>query len=238
MTSRGRRRLVRSIPNLTFVTCAHWMLDRVRVVYPAIATTSITNGVDQGFAAAADAALARANGRIADLPEKPHVLVAGTDLGDTSKHDHQLLARLAEKPIRITTVGKRSPIGGTNVTNLGGLTGRDRMADMYAAADLMVFTSRLDYFPLTIAECLYTGTPVVAIKSPAADEVLGHVGAATVGTAGDIVKAVSRRSWPELYPSLDRSALAARARNIFGPETFTQAYLRLYSTLLGASNAK
>jgi putative colanic acid biosynthesis glycosyltransferase len=212
------------------------MLDRVRTVYPGIASQSVANGVDPAFAAAADAALARANGWMADPQDKPHVLVAGADLGDTAKHDHQLLAKLAEEPVRITTVGKRSPVGGTNVTNLGGLVRRDRMADIYAAADLMVFTSRVDYFPLSIAECLYAGTPVVATTSPAADEVLGQVGATTVGSTDEIVKAVSGRSWPEFYPSLDRAALAARAHDAFDPEKFVESYLRLYSTVLDASH--
>jgi glycosyltransferase involved in cell wall biosynthesis len=56
-----------------------------------------------------------------------------------------------------------------------GLLPRDRLARLYAAADLFVFPSRADTFGLVMVEAMATGTPVAAYPVDGPLEVLGRL---------------------------------------------------------------
>jgi glycosyltransferase involved in cell wall biosynthesis len=55
-----------------------------------------------------------------------------------------------------------------------GLLGRSELAQVYAAADLLVFPSHADTFGLVMVEAMATGTPVAAYPVDGPLEVLGR----------------------------------------------------------------
>jgi glycosyltransferase involved in cell wall biosynthesis len=49
-----------------------------------------------------------------------------------------------------------------------------KLADVYAACDLVLFPSLIEMFPLTVLEAMACGTPVVSFKNGGAEEIISH----------------------------------------------------------------
>lgn len=75
--------------------------------------------------------------------------------------------------VEIHTFGKFSPFTGDNVVNHGFLTDkRQLMSELNPLSDALLFSSRVDNYPLILCEALSIGVPVIATHSDAAKEVL------------------------------------------------------------------
>ncbi len=101
---------------------------------------------------------------------------------------------------------------GSQATFAGAMQGEE-LAEAFATGDLLAFPSTTDTLGLVLLEAAAAGLPVVAVRSPAAEEVLrGLEGVALVppGDGRGLVAAAERLGGLSVA---ERSALAARARD-------------------------
>jgi len=166
------------------VTPSQWLADRVRKI-PALRRLPlrvIRLAVDVDlFTPQADIPAARRQLGLA--PEWPTVLMSGNHWSDSLKGGDQAVAALRAARQQIPTL-QLLVIGHQSETVLAasGLTGRavpflhDRtaLARAYACADLLLFPSRAENYPLTILEALACGTPVVAYNVGGVPEQIEH----------------------------------------------------------------
>jgi glycosyltransferase involved in cell wall biosynthesis len=90
-----------------------------------------------------------------------------------------------------------------------GILPREKLARIYAAADLFVMPSKSETFGLVMLEAMATGTPVAAYPVDGPLEVLG---AAEGGTAGGVLDADLRYAWFRTL-TIPRHEARARALN-------------------------
>ncbi|MBQ0943124.1 colanic acid biosynthesis glycosyltransferase WcaC [Ideonella sp. 4Y16] len=220
----------------TYVSPSEHLLNDFRSVFPnckcARIPNSISSSIEERLKPISDLA---ASGCIRDDTTTPiHLLVVAHDLAYAGKTNHALIERVIRfSGVKLTTIGKNSPFTGPNVLNLGELHDRSRLVDEYTKADALLFTSKVDNFPLTICEALCCGLPVLATDSPAAGEVLNYVGAASLSEEA-FVRCIQNSTWTrEITAYSDRQSLASTARNAFSSKAMVSAYQDLYSRLLG-----
>ncbi len=109
---------------------------------------------------------------------------------------HDMMA-LGEK-IELHTFGKFSPFTGQNVVNHGFETDKRKLMSALNEMDALVFSSRVDNYPLILCEALSIGVPVIATHSEAAQEVLAKSGGQTFA-ATDV--SMSRLpNWGKAFP--------------------------------------
>ena len=182
------RLLQQSVPT-SIVACADWLADEA-VTAGIENVTVVKNSVDRQFW----------NG----LTVHPRVPAQHTrnlflcrDLRDDNKVDWQLLSAIAAVPGQSLTIVGDNPEANPSYTpdaahthpeaagrgTAGapfGVTYRPAIMDRVALARLMhehdrlIFTSQVDYFPLTIAEALTAGLSIFAVDSQAAREFRAH----------------------------------------------------------------
>ncbi|MDZ8170737.1 glycosyltransferase [Microbacterium xanthum] len=162
------RRMTLSAPH-RWVSCAGW-LGREFGLLGLGSCRVIRNSVDQPFWRALDdpqVKSASPDGRV-------RVLFINRDLRDRAKVDWQLLKRIGEDArFELTIVGDDSPHRLAGTRNLDSISSRGRLVEELRRNDVLLFTSTVDYYPLTVAEALCAGLPVVAVDSPAAREFEG-----------------------------------------------------------------
>lgn len=121
--------------------------------------------------------------------------------------------------------------------NMGHVSDEKKLSLIYAAADVFAFPSREDNAPLTVAEALLSGTPVVAFPVGNVPEVVQHKDTGYIARyedAEDFAKGLvwalaAPRSQEALARGL-RSHLVARTHN--DPATAVARHLRLYQQIL------
>ncbi len=118
---------------------------------------------------------------VAVTPGKPKIAVVAHDLRYDGKTNQQLvrdMMALGDK-IELHTFGKFSPFEGVNVVNHGFETDKRKLMSALNGMDALVFSSRVDNYPLILCEALSIGVPVIATHSDAAREVLEKSGGKT-----------------------------------------------------------
>jgi glycosyltransferase involved in cell wall biosynthesis len=153
-----------------------------------------------------------------------------------------LVRRPGAPRLLIAGTGKLAPwVEEAQAQGLDGLVrflgGRDDVADLYRAADLLVFPSRAEGCPNAVLEAMASGLPVVASDVAGNREVLGEDGkvgrlvpAETPGALADAVAALMTA------PALRRElGTAGRARVLeqFDIQRVGARYLSLYEELHG-----
>ena len=113
--------------------------------------------------------------------EAPKIAVVAHDLRYDGKTNQQLVRQimaLGDK-VELHTFGKFSPFDGANVINHGFETDKRKLMSALNGMDALVFSSRVDNYPLILCEALSIGVPVIATHSDAAREVLEKSGGRT-----------------------------------------------------------
>jgi glycosyltransferase involved in cell wall biosynthesis len=158
----------------------------------------------------------RARLRLAHPPVAP-----GTDPARYLAHCHEVAARLFPGDARAAAF-----------VELGSAEAPD-LAAAYAAADLVVLSSAVEGFPVTVVEAMLAGRAVVATDVGAVREVLGGAG---VVVAPRNPGALAAACGELLEDTARRRALAAagqeRARELFTAARNVRAYRGLYLDLL------
>jgi len=227
----SKRQALRRISNLHIVAPAQHMACELQIALPEARMSVIHNGLDRGF----EKCLAEG---LYDEPSAsdtgiPQVLVVAANLSDPQKHDISLISELSSGgSCTVHTVGARSPFSGRSCVNHGVTSSRSDLVRRYSKMDVLLFTSRVDMYPMVIVEALSCGLPVVASSSAAADEVLGMVGGSTLPSSHDIKNVISDRSWWNLYPQKSKEELQHDSLLAFSGQSMCQAYESVYAQML------
>ncbi|WP_353614678.1 glycosyltransferase [Mangrovibacter phragmitis] len=176
---------------------------------------------------------------LANLPDaqtensKPRLAVVAHDLRYDGKTDQQLVSDIiARGDVEVHTFGKFSPFAGANVVNHGFLTDKAALMRELNQLDALLFSSRVDNYPLILCEALSIGLPVIATHSEAAQEVLSKVQGVTVDKAQASGLAAQRRS--ELAQTLFGASLSdfkQRSRAAFSGQQMLEEYVSFYQSL-------
>ncbi|MDQ0078476.1 colanic acid biosynthesis glycosyltransferase WcaC [Arthrobacter oryzae] len=216
----GIARLQASVPT-AIVPCADWLaIDAEKSGLRNIQV--IKNSVDRTYW--------EATRSIAKSPNRPRSNVGQgnificRDLRDRSKVDWKLLERLAGIPgQRLTIVGDHAPTLIPGVEYIPATSDRFELAQILSDHDRLIFTSTVDYYPLTIAEALTAGLKVFAISSRASQEFETSHLVELFDTGYSLLESVrsltgAQQEDDALRPGID----------FFNPDRMVDEYLELY----------
>lgn len=194
------------------VACANWLASlAVEAGFENV--SSITNSVDEEFWEHA--------GPGSPTDKRSGYLFLSRDMRDPKKVDEVFLAEVALIS-DLVIVGDHPPESLRGVT-VPAIADRGGIAALMRSRSTLVFTSKVDYYPLTIAEALVAGLSVVALDSPAAREFQHFPGVTILAEKRDMIDFI--RANPE--------GTAAPIRDVseFAPEVMGSRYLGLYREL-------
>jgi putative colanic acid biosynthesis glycosyltransferase len=220
-----RRALVKDLQDhlpTAFVACADWLAVEARAAgFDNVCT--ITNSVDRAFWDAANEGTRRPGQLLRNL-------FMCRDLRDKKKVSIDVLNSIAATESQsLTVMGDNLPSELRPTRHLPATSNRALTARTMLEHDRLIFTSGVDYYPLTIAEALTAGLEVLAVDSPAAREFANHPRVVLASNQDDLCKmaAFPLRSWEA---GLETSSQ-------FAPPRMAEEYLRVYRALLNRDSA-
>jgi putative colanic acid biosynthesis glycosyltransferase len=227
----GKRQLFREMLALgcRFISPSQHVAEAFNQLYGAGRCKIINNGIDVATEAI-----------LAELPEsgvataKPRVAIVAHDLRYDGKTNQKLVQAMMAlgNSIELHTFGKFSPFEGANVVNHGYMTDKRALMSELNTMDSLVFSSRVDNYPLILCEALSIGVPVVATSSEAADEVLCKVGGKTF-TPEQVLALVQlkKAQLAEQVFATDLATFRAASRQAYSGKQMLEEYVSFYQGL-------
>ena len=187
--------------------------------------------------------------RAAESVEKDHriLLFVAAQVGDPRKGLADLLPQLRPRfeqdpSLQLWVVGGEPErvsgldAFGDRVRRFGSVRDKNRLAAIYAAADLFLLPSREDNLPCTAVEALACGTPVVGRPVGGIPEIFedGISGTLAATMKPDALGWAIDRALATLARDEGRAAARLRATSRFSLQRFVTAHTRLYEGLLSA----
>lgn len=209
-------RLQEAVPT-AIVACADWLgkeaakagLKNVQV---------IKNSVDREFWNATRTAPMLAGGGIRNL-------FMCRDLRDRLKVNWPILERIAQLgDQRLTIVGDNPEKAPEGSVQKPAIMNRTDLALEMSAHHRLIFTSAVDYFPLTIAEALSAGLEILALDSQAAREFERHPRVKIANTEDNLVNLAREALTPVVQPSSEETSF-------FDPKRMALEYMNVYRSL-------
>lgn len=227
----GKRQLFREMLALgcRFISPSQHVADAFNELYGAGRCHIINNGID----VATEAILAELPPRQA-ASAKPKIAVVAHDLRYDGKTNQRLVRELVSlgERVEVHTFGKFSPFEASNVVNHGFLTDKRQLMSELNQMDALLFTSRVDNYPLILCEALSIGVPVIATHSDAAREVLQKSGGQTVDEQTALQLAQQGKA--EIAQAVFGASLedfTARSRAAYSGEQMLEEYVSFYQSL-------
>ena len=227
----GKRQMFRAMLALgcQFISPSQHVADAFNHLYGAGLCRIINNGIDIATEAI-----------LSDLPQamehhsRPKIAVVAHDLRYDGKTNQQLVRQMVAlgDKIELHTFGKFSPFTGVNVTNHGFETDKGKLMSALNQMDGLVFSSRVDNYPLILCEALSIGVPVIATHSEAAQEVLAKSGGKTFSDA-DVLRLVQLNK-SEIAQAVFATSLATfsqRSRAAYSGQQMLEEYVSFYQNL-------
>lgn len=177
---------------------------------------------------------------LADLPPPPSsqgapkIAVVAHDLRYEGKTRQQLVRDIVAlgESVEVHTFGKFSPFEGANVINHGFLTDKKQLMGELNQMDALLFTSRVDNYPLILCEALSIGVPVIATHSDAAREVLQKSGGRTVDEQEALALAQQKREQiADAVFGMPLEAFKAVSREAYSGKQMLEEYVSFYQSL-------
>ncbi len=212
-----------------FISPSHHVADAFNSLYGAGRCLVINNGID----VATETILADLQPKVANA-QRPKIAVVAHDLrydGKTNQQLVQALIALGDK-VEVHTFGKFSPFNADNVVNHGFLTDKRQLMGKLNGMDALLFSSRVDNYPLILCEALSIGVPVIATHSDAAQEVLSKSGGRTVDDS-DVLR-LAQLSKVDIAQAIFGTTLAqfsARSRQAYSGQQMLEEYVSFYQNL-------
>ncbi|OUE31570.1 putative glycosyl transferase [Clavibacter michiganensis] len=205
------------------VACAHWLAaEAVRAGFDGVRT--ITNSVDRAFWSEATSA------PVASEAPRTGTLFICRDLRDPAKVDWDALRAIAAGTTEgLTIMGDDAPEHASGADRLPATGDRVELARTMRRHDRLVFTSRVDYFPLTVSEALTAGMRVFAIDSEAIREFGAHPDVTIVDSGGELAAALLADERAGGRPPGDM-----RDVRRFDPRRMADEYRAVYEELVSA----
>lgn len=205
-----------SVP-VAIVACAKWLGEEASLAGFSDVEI-IPNSVDPEFW--------RSTRKINSSAKSGDILFVCRDLRDPNKVDVDFLRKVAQlTDRRLTVIGDHSPGFGAGAVVKGAIADRAALAAEMLAHRVLVFTSEVDYFPLTITEALTAGLSVYAIRSRAAEEFETDPRVFLFENTAQLIDALSHAEPP-------RNAPSDAVLNQFAPKRMTNSYMTTYRRLL------
>jgi len=227
----GKRQLFREMIALgcQFISPSQHVADAFNRLYGEGHCRIINNGID----VATEAILAELAPQSV-TGSKPKIAVVAHDLRYDGKTNQQLVRDIVAlgDAVEVHTFGKFSPFEGRNVINHGFLTNKRQLMSELNQLDALLFTSRVDNYPLILCEALSIGVPVIATPSEAAQEVLGKSGGRTV-TEEEALALVTQPK-AEIAQAIFGTTLEAfrdRSRQAYSGQQMLEEYVSFYQNL-------
>ena len=227
----GKRQLFRDMLALgcQFISPSQHVAEAFNSLYGAGRCRIINNGID----VATEAILAELN-PVAVTPGKPKIAVVAHDLRYDGKTNQQLVRQimaLGDK-VELHTFGKFSPFDGANVITHGFETDKRKLMSALNGMDALVFSSRVDNYPLILCEALSIGVPVIATHSDAAREVLEKSGGRTF-SENEVLPLVqlSKAEIAQAVFGTDLESFRTRSRQAYSGQQMLEEYVSFYQNL-------
>jgi len=227
------------INNLLVVTPSLWLknLTQKSLVLNKFITEQIYNGVNSEVFNYSNKQEAREE---LQLPlDAKIILFTALDIANHRKGMQPLLSALAnvkhQQEIILCTLGHQN-LQLPNCISFGYINDENKLALVYAAADVFVLPSLAENFPNSITEALLCGTPVVAYNVGGIPEQINEQNGilVTVGSTIELANAIERiLNNPESY---DARQIQKEAKDKFGITKIVHQYKNLYEQLTSSAN--
>lgn len=208
------------------VSCAKWLADAAAEAGLPPATT-VTNSVDIGFWRSVSDLVTEPDGEVV------RALFVCRDLRDPVKVNWWLLNKIASLDrVQLTIVGDNPsdelPADANYVTST---SDRYALAQLMRSNDVLVFSSTVDYYPLTLVEALVAGMHIVAIESEAAREFSDHDEVSIESSTDRIIeRLVGMRSARDLR--VGRTLRIESNAQHYSPDRMLDQYMGIYEDLV------
>jgi glycosyltransferase involved in cell wall biosynthesis len=233
----------------TFIAPSRWLQNEIQrsVAARGCRVEHIPYGVNLETFRPADKHAARQ--RLDMAPDATYILLGAHDFRERRKglsiaieilkrigHEPGCAEKIAAGQWKVVCAGDSAPaeLGDWKVERLGYLPPQ-RMADLYAAADIFLFTAVEDNLPNTILEAMAAGLPVVAQNVGGVPDMVVPDSSGLLFSPGDSNAAaaalVDLLGNPEKRRAMGGLARQLAERN-FSPERQAQAYIALYEQML------
>lgn len=212
-----------------FISPSQHVAQAFNQIYGAGRCQIINNGID----VATESILAELP---PPLPSSgaPKIAVVAHDLRYDGKTRQQLvrdIVALGDK-VEVHTFGKFSPFEGRNVVNHGFLTDKRQLMGELNQMDALLFSSRVDNYPLILCEALSIGVPVIATHSDAAREVLEKSGGRTVDEQEVIALAQQNRAQiAQSIFGMSLEVFKTVSREAYSGKQMLEEYVSFYQSL-------
>lgn len=212
-----------------FISPSQHVADAFNSLYGAGQCRIINNGID----VATEAILADLPPVTADA-KRPKIAVVAHDLRYDGKTNQQLvrdIIALGDK-VEVHTFGKSSPFEAPNVVNHGFLTDKRQLMGELNQLDALLFSSRVDNYPLILCEALSIGVPVLATHSDAAREVLQKSGGKTFSEQAILpLVQCPKAEIAEAVFGTSLDAFRVRSREAYSGKQMLEEYVSFYQNL-------
>lgn len=210
-------RLASSIP-IQYVACANWLAEDMTAA-GLMGVTCVQNSVDLEFWNASDHEGVKQE-------RAPRLLFMCRDLRDRAKVDEQLLLRIAAKVDLVIMGDHASDELAEATTVMPATNDRRKVAELMVGCDGLIFLSRVDYYPLTIAEAACAGLAVFALRSAASTELSSRADVTEFDDSDALLAAIERGV------PIRAKETSCETRKYFAPERMADQYIQIYRTLL------
>lgn len=218
------------LKNLTLVGCSEWIANEARKSKLSSANIQVIyNGVDTSIFAPHDSEVRK------EFGIENEFLILGMADKWCDGQNREIVEKLIvsqDKNSKIVIVGckedqKKYFEQFDNVIPLGYITDRNRLADIYAAADVFVNLTRADTLPTVNMESICCGTPVITFDSCGSPELVDE-NCGYVVKEGDIETLLSRieniKNTPLLFDVTEQ-------QRKFDKNECYKKYLEIYKTI-------
>lgn len=212
-----------------FISPSQHVAQAFNSLYGAGRCRVINNGID-----VATEAILSTLSPVVETQGRPKIAIVAHDLRYDGKTNQRLvreLIALGDK-VELHTFGKFSPFEGANVINHGFETDKGKLMSALNQMDALLFSSRVDNYPLILCEALSIGVPVIATHSEAAREVLQKSGGKTF--AEEEVMRLVQLSKSAIAKAVFGSTLDAfreRSRAAYSGNQMLEEYVSFYQNL-------
>ncbi len=155
---------------------SHWLAERVkRSALKELEVSVIHNGIDTSVFRPMEKLEVRA---ALGLPKDAFILLYAAEAGTDNPYKGGSIIRSIcdmlpeEGNMVMVTIGDRASARNDRHLPVPPVTDEQQMAQLYAAADLMVYPTKADNMPLVVLEAMATGLPVVASSIAGIPEVI------------------------------------------------------------------
>ncbi|MEE2954302.1 MAG: hypothetical protein VX347_03930 [Bacteroidota bacterium] len=156
--------LIKSIPNLEFISPSKWICEDLKRVYPNTKVSLVRNGIDTSI---------YNNIKIKEPTKDLEFCVSCVDISQNGKVDLNLIEEILKLGLKIHFIGKNNPFQSyPNAINHGYISDKDKYIDILSKADCYLFTSKIDSYATTVIEAICAGNLIMYTKSKGAYEIM------------------------------------------------------------------